>query len=185
MRRSGLSRRRHQAGRRGAVVGAGREVTVHQLFDGQGKCCTWLGELTKVTGRRACWLKGAKRRILNLGAARGGLRRPRRASKLLRIHSGVRRRGRSLRTVHGGRWGGVVKRGSRYSCSPAAARAAPLWSSKSRRWSRWWASTRRRRSSDGHSPRTWPRKRPRPQTLARRMCHSLTVTVAVAVTVGL
>ena len=44
-------------------------------------------------------LGGGKRSILNLWAARGGLPRPRRASKLLRRRSGVRRSGPSLGTV--------------------------------------------------------------------------------------
>ena len=55
-----------------------------------------------------------KRSILNFGAAGGGLLRPRTASKLFRPRSGVRRRAPSLLTVHGGRWGAVLRQGRRH-----------------------------------------------------------------------
>ena len=59
----------------------------------------------------AWWLKAEH--TLNFGAARGGLLGPRRASKRLRLRSGVRRSGLGRGSHQTGAWGGVVTQGRR------------------------------------------------------------------------
>ena len=59
-----------------------------------------IGGLDAPKEGRLTFVCGRQRKILNFGAALGELLRPRRASKLLRLCSGVRRSGLSLRIAH-------------------------------------------------------------------------------------
>ena len=87
-----------------------------------------IGGLDAPKEGRLTFVCGRQRKILNFGAALGELLRPRRASKLLRLCSGVRRSGLSLRIVR--RSFGVVRRGGRHiqpAASPSIDPSKSLW----------------------------------------------------------
>ena len=94
--------------RRSAEIGAGSQRTC--IFSDETP--PYLPRLARAFSRSSLSLSETE--SSTFGTARGGRRRPRRASKLLRRRSGVRRSGLSPRRHPAGGWGGVVRQRRRH-----------------------------------------------------------------------